>query len=300
MLIENLKLFLLIIDKGGLAAAGREMGLSPTTVTDRLAALEKHYNACLLTRTTRSISLTDEGRDLMVGAKRILAEVEETETRIRLGIEKISGRIHISAPNDLGKNIIVPILDQFMYENPEISIELTLADGYVDIVSKGIDLALRYGELPDSSLKTLKIGLNQRIVCASPKYFKLNGIPKHPDDLKHHNCLLMRFGGITDQDWLFSIGNKDLTYRVSGNRIADDGDQIRQWCINGYGLALKSFWDIQVDLIEGRLMTALEEFSLKPNSLQMVYPAGAIQPRRVRALMVFLKTAFHNLEMKNL
>lgn len=294
MLIENLKLFLLIVDKGGLAAAGREMGLSPATVTDRLATLERHYKARLLTRTTRSISLTDEGRDLMTGARRILAEVEEVETQIRSGVEKISGTIHISAPSDLGRNRIVPLLDQFMSKNSEISIDLTLADGYLDIVGKGIDLALRYGELPDSTMKAIKIGSNRRIVCATPEYLKINGIPNHPYDLKHHNCLLMRFGGITDQDWVFSIDNKDKAYRVSGNRIADDGAQIRQWCLNGYGIALKSIWDVQSDLVAGRLTKVLEEFAPEPNALQIVYPAGVIQPRRVRALMEFLKISLQS------
>lgn len=291
MLIENLKLFLLIVEKGGLAAAGREIGLSPATVTERLAALETHYSARLLTRTTRSISLTDEGRDLITGAKRILAEVEETETRIRLGVEKISGTIYISAPSDLGRNRIVPLLDQFMSENLDISIDLTLSDDYVDVVGKGIDLALRYGELPDSTLKSLKVGQNRRIVCAAPDYLNRNGVPRHPDNLKHHNCLLMRFREITDQDWIFAIGDKYQTYRVSGNRIADDGDQIRQWCLDGYGIALKSVWDVQIDLREGRLINVLEEFTPKPNALQMVYPAGAIQPRRVRVLMEFLKAS---------
>ena len=104
MLIENLRLFLLIVEKGGLAVAGREMGLAPATVTERLAALEAHYGASLLTRTTRSTHLTDEGRELVAGARRILSEVEETETRIKLGVENLSGTIHISGPSDLGRN----------------------------------------------------------------------------------------------------------------------------------------------------------------------------------------------------
>jgi DNA-binding transcriptional LysR family regulator len=292
MLIENLKLFLQIVEKGGLAAAGREVGLSPATVTDRLAALEVHYGARLLTRTTRSISLTDEGRELVTGARRILAETEETEARIKLGVEKISGTIHVSAPSDLGRNQIVPLLDRFMSQHPGIVIDLSLSDGYVDLAGQGIDLALRYGELSDSTMKSRKLGDNRRLICASPEYLKLNGAPQHPDDLAHHNCLVMRFGNSPDQDWTFDIDGKQRSYRVFGNRIANDGDLIRRWCLSGYGLALKSEWDVRFDVAAGDLVSLLDKFAPQPSSLQIVYAAGAVQPRRVRALMDFLCNAF--------
>ncbi len=288
MLIENLKLFLLIVERRGLAAAGREIGLSPTTVTDRLAALEAHYGARLLTRTTRSIHLTEEGRELVAGARRILAETEETEARIRLGVEKISGTIHISAPSDLGRNQIAPLLDKFIEKNPEIKIDLTLSDGYVDLVGQGIDLALRFGELSDSTIKSRRLGANRRLVCAAPDYLKRNGRPLHPEDLAHHNCLIMRFGGNTDYEWSFDLNGERRAFRIKGNRIGNDGGLIREWCLQGYGVALKSEWDVRADLKAGRLVALLETFVPKPTALQMVYPAGAIQPRRVRAVMDFL------------
>lgn len=291
MLIENLRLFLQIVEKGGLAAAGREMGLSPASVTDRLAALEAHYGARLLTRTTRSISLTDEGRELVAGARRILAETEEIEARIRLGVEKISGTIHISAPSDLGRNQLVPLLDRFIAHNPEIAIDLMVSDGYVDLVGQGIDLALRFGELSDSTMKSRKLGRNRRLVCAAPDYLERRGAIRHPDDLAQHNCLIMRFGSNTDQDWTFVVDGKRRKYRVSGDRIANDGDLIRKWCLNGHGLALKSEWDVRADLAAGDLVSVLDAFAPEPNTLRMVYPAGAVQPRRVRALMDFLSDA---------
>jgi DNA-binding transcriptional LysR family regulator len=285
MLLDNLTLFLQIIEKGGLAAAGRELGLAPATVTERLASLEAHYGARLLTRTTRSISLTDEGRALVTGARRILAEAEETEARIRLGVEKISGLIRISAPIDLGRNKIVPMLDEFMNENREVSIDLTLNDGNVDLVGQGIDLALRYGDLSDSSMKSKKLQDNRRLICASPDYLKQCGTPQHPDDLEHHNCIFMRFGTQTFRDWVFDVDGRPKTYRVQGNRVANDGELVRQWCVAGKGIAIKSEWDVHDDLSAGRLISILEKFAPKPTSLTLVYPAGAVQPRRVRALM---------------
>lgn len=285
MLLDNLNVFLRIVEKGGLAAAGRELGLAPATVSERLAALESHYNARLLTRTTRSISLTDEGRALVIGARRILAEAEETEARIKLGVEKISGEIRLSAPIDLGRNQIVPLLDVFMGDHPEISVDLVLSDGVVDLVGQGIDLALRYGDLSDSSMKSKKLSANRRLVCASPAYLKANGVPQTPEDLVNHNCIVMRFGTQTDQDWGFKGGPRNRKVRVRGNRIANDGELVRLWCISGYGIAHKSEWDVQADLQAGRLVSILEAFAPEPTALQMVYPAGAVQPRRVRALM---------------
>src|SRR5712671_635899 len=205
MVLDNLALFLRIVEKGGLASAGRELGLSPASVSERLAALEKYYGAALLHRTTRAISLTDEGRLLVQGARRLLAEADELEALIRLGVEKISGPIRLSAPIDLGRTYLVPILDAFLAEHPEVTIDLNLTDGYVDLVGQGQDLAIRYGELADSTLRVKRLADNRRIVCASPAYLREKGLPQYPDDLTHHECILMRFGQTIDRDWPFLI-----------------------------------------------------------------------------------------------
>src|SRR3981189_1185385 len=143
MILDNLALFLRIVEKGGLAAAGRELGLSAASVSERLVALEKYYGAGLPHRTTRAISLTDEGRLLVEGARRLLAEADELESLIRLGVEKISGPIRLSAPIDLGRSYLVAILDAYLTEHPEVTIDLNLTDGYVDLVGQGQDLAIR-------------------------------------------------------------------------------------------------------------------------------------------------------------
>jgi DNA-binding transcriptional LysR family regulator len=142
---------------------------------------------------------------LVEGARRLLAEADELEARIRLGVDKISGPIKLSAPIDLGRSHLVPILDAFLAEHPEVLIDLNLTDGYVDLVSQGQDLAIRYGELADSTLRVKRLGKNRRLVCASPAYLRNLGCPQHPDDLGHHQCLLMRFGPTIDRDWPFRI-----------------------------------------------------------------------------------------------
>jgi DNA-binding transcriptional LysR family regulator len=285
MLLPHLALLVRIAEKGGLAAAGRDFGLSPATVSERLVTLETHYGAKLLNRTTRSISLTDEGRVLVDGGKRLLAEAEELEALIRHGADKLSGPIRVSAPFDLGCNRIAPLLDQFLELHPNLQIDLCLTDGYIDLVGQGIDIGVRFGNLKDSQLHARKIGENRRIVCASPEYISRHGAPQHPNELQNHNCILMRFGESIDNEWSFRAGSKDFTVRVKGNRITNDGAQVRKWCAQGYGIVLKSVWDVEHQLANGELVQLLADFAPPPSSLQIVYANGQGMPRRIRMLI---------------
>lgn len=290
MILDNLSLFLLIVEKGGLAAAGREMGLSPASVSERLAALEKYYGATLLSRTTRAISLTDEGRVLVEGARGLLEEADELATRIRLGTQRISGHIRISAPEDLGRQSIVPIIDRFLALHTEVSVELNLTDGYVDLVGQGLDFAVRYGRLADSTLRSRALKETRRIVCAAPSYLAAHGVPEHPDDLTKHQCIVMRFGHNIDREWEFAIAGKPRKVVVRGQRVANDGGLVRQWCLEGLGIARKSVLDVQSDLDSGALVEVLADHQHGGIALQIVYAPGNVQPRRVRMLMEAVAT----------
>ncbi len=285
MHLPNLALFVRIAEKKGLASAGRDFGMSPATVSERLMALEGQYGAKLVNRTTRSISLTDEGRVLVEGARRLLADCEELEARIRNGVERLSGPIRISAPFDLGRNRIAPLLDSFMEQHPDIQIDLRLTDSYVDLAGLGIDVAIRFGTLRDSQLHARRIGDNRRIVCASPRYIEQHGAPRNPHELEEHNCLLMRFGETIDNDWSFRSGTKDFSVMVKGNRTTNDGVQVREWCVQGFGIALKSIWDIEHHLARGELVALLADYAPPPSSLQIVHLGGQGMPRRIRMLI---------------
>ncbi|TMS58710.1 LysR family transcriptional regulator [Imbroritus primus] len=291
MMLDNLALFLRIVEKGGLAAAGRDFGLSPATVSERLAALEAHYGATLLTRTTRAISLTDEGRLLVEGARRLVADAEDLENRIRLGTERISGPIRLSAPEDLGRHRVVPVIDAFLIAHPEVTIDLNLTDGYVDLVGQGIDFAIRQGTLADSTLRARAIGEHRRVVCAAPSYLDAHGSPEHPEELAQHLCIVMRFGQNLDREWPFMINGKIRKFMVNSRRIANDGALVRHWCKSGFGIALKSERDVEEDLASGALVELLGEFSASRTSLQIVYPSAIAQPRRVRMLIDELAAA---------
>lgn len=289
-MLDSLVLFLAIIEKGGLSAAGRELGLSPTTVSERLAALEEYYGATLMTRTTRSFSLTDEGRALADGARRLLAEADELESRIRFGTQKISGAVRLTAPVDLGQNYVVPIIDRFIDDHPDVTVDITLTDSFVDLVGQGLDFAVRYGPSTDSTLKARLIGENRRLICASPDYLQRQGTPTHPDDLLQHDCLLMRFANSADRIWSFQLEGKNHDVVVRGRRTANNGQLLKRWAMEGYGLCKKSVWDVRADLDAGRLVEVLAPFSMKRTALQVVYPPSRVQPRRVSALIDAIAT----------
>lgn len=296
MLLSNIALFLKIVEKGGLAAAGREAGLSSTTVSERLAALEAHFGVVLLNRTTRAISLTEEGRTLVDGAKQVLGEVEDLEARIRFGAETLSGPIRISAPSDIGRTVVSDEITRFLADHPAISIELLLSDGYVGVVSEGVDIALRFGASVDSTLRARPLGPNRRLVCAAPEYLAAHGAPKIPADLKRHNCLVMRFGANLDNVWRFGPGAVRQVVTVRGDRVANDGALVRQWGLAGHGIVLKSELDVGRDIRAGRMVELLADFAAPSAPLQMLFPPGRAQPRRVRALADRLAVVLQGLE----
>ncbi|WP_291985322.1 LysR family transcriptional regulator [Candidatus Accumulibacter sp. ACC007] len=284
MLLNNIALFLQIVEKGGLAAAGREAGLSSTTVSERLSALEAHFGVVLLNRTTRAISLTEEGRTLVEGGKRVLEEIEDLGTRIRLGAQTLSGPIRISAPSDIGRTLVAAEISRFLAEHPAISIELLLSDAYVDIVGQGFDMAVRFGSVTDSSLRVRSLGQKRRVLCAAPTYLARRGSPQEPVDLKDHNCLVMRFGQNLDNVWRFGPDTKPQFVTVRGDRVANDGALVRQWCLAGHGIMLKSELDVGPDIRAGKLLELLAEHAQPASPLQMLFPPSRAQPRRVRAL----------------
>ena len=227
----------------------------------------------------------------MEGAKRVAGEVEELDTRIRHGADRLSGPIRISAPSDTGRAVVSAAVDGFLAQHPAITVELLLSDGYMDIVGQGIDLAVRYGEIIDSTMRVKRLKPTRRVACASPGYVERYGAPKTPADLKGHNCLLMRFGGNLDNAWNLGIGEMKQIVLVKGNRVSNDGALVRQWAIEGHGIALKSELDIGPDLKSGRLIELLADYAPPPGPLQILLPPGRAQPRRVRALADHLAQA---------
>ncbi|WP_405598755.1 MULTISPECIES: LysR family transcriptional regulator [unclassified Pseudoalteromonas] len=290
--IDDMQLFVHVVRSAGLAAAGRKIGLSPASMTARINQLENHYQTRLLIRNTRSIKLTDAGERFYQGCLRVIAEVDAAEQSIAINDCELSGSLKITAPSDFGKQFVAPALSKFVALNPQVKPHLHLTDGLISLIEEGIDVAIRFGNLPDSNLISRMIKPNKRVLCASADYIEKHGQPLSPDDLVDHRCLVMERFGQPMNEWHF----KNTIIRVPVAMSSCDGSVIRHWAINGAGIALKSLVDISVDLANGSLVTLLDEdilgFSNKDKEqigLQFVYPSRKFQPRQAVAFMDFLQ-----------
>lgn len=286
--IDDMELFVRIVKVGGLAAAGRQLGLSPASMTTRLKSLETHYNTRLLNRSTRSLSLTDTGHRFYEACLRVLAEVAEAEASIQED-KGFSGLLRVTATSDFGRQFVAPALAEFVREHPAVRSYLHLSDGVVNLVEEGFDLGVRFGNLPDSSLLMRSLTRdNRRVLCASPSYLREYGIPQQPDDLAQHLCLVMERLGEQLNQWHFRTKRVKVTIKVHATMSSNDGALIRQWTLAGAGIALKSIWDIKHDLEDGRLVTLLDDYILgfqerddKEVGMQLLYPSRKYLPRQV-------------------
>lgn len=305
-MLKDMALFVRVVHCDGLAAAGRELGMTPSSVTMRIKNLEKHYNVKLLTRTTRSINLTDSGREFYQDCLRMLEDIEEVEHRLKASQETVSGTLRITAPSDLGRQHIAPLLNDFATTHPEVTPFLSLTDSVADLTENNLELAIRYGISPDSSLVTQKLAESHRVLCASPNYIERHGKPKSYADLKQHACLTMVQIRTPMTKWFFDTPQGEKSIVIRPARSCDDGAQVRQWAVDGAGIALKSYWDVVNDLKANRLVTVLEEF--KPNyrskktpfgtDLLIAYQDRRYVPHRTREFIKYAKRYFAELTVK--
>ncbi|ARE42290.1 Transcriptional regulator, LysR family (plasmid) [Rhodovulum sp. P5] len=284
---KTMRLFVAIADGGTLSSVARDWGVAPSTVTYGLQQLEEELGAQLVVRTTRKLSLTEEGQKFLQECRRILSDVDEVMTGLA-DQGALSGNIRITSTNDLGRQRIAPLVDAFMRDHPRLTVELFLGDRIVDLVAGGFDLAIRTGPLGDSDLKARLLLRGHKNVCAAPGYWDRHGKPEHPGDLARHNCLLLGEPGERHASWVFRKGDERLRVRVSGDRQVNDGEALRQWAIAGAGVVQKSSFDIAEDIRQGRLATALEDFTTEPTNLYAVSPPRQYDSRRVRAFTDFL------------
>ncbi len=298
--LGDMDLFVRVIKNGGLAVAGREVGLSPARVTARMNRLEERYGVRLINRTTRRISLTDEGRDFYVSCERILAEVEQAETQLQTGQKSFVGPLRVTATSDLGQQHIAPILSKFVEDYPDVRPTLYLTDGIVNITEEGFDLGVRYGLLADSAMVARKLASSRRVLCASPDYVKRKGRPATPDELAGHDCLVMVRASEPLATWHFKTAEGGQSISIQAARASNDGALIRRWVLEGAGIALKSFWDVANDLKTKRLVTVLDDYTQDFESkgvsggadLHVIYPSRTYLPQRTRGFIDALSDYF--------
>lgn len=278
--------FVAIIEKGSLSAAARALSTVPSTASARLTALEGRLGVQLVTRTTRQLSLTDDGEIYLADCRRILAEIERSECAIRHRRGALSGHIRLTAPSDFGRQRVRPALDAFMQAHPRISVNLHLSDRVEDLGEH--DLAIRVGPLKGSTLVARRLAGGHRVVCAAPSYWAGHPRPDAPADLAKHECLLWE--GRSQAVWHFTSD----AVQVRGRHSSNDGEVVRSWALAGLGVAQNSYWDVSDDLAAGRLEAVLATHA-RPSDLYVVYARSRHPTHRVRGLVNHLVEHFSKL-----
>ena len=268
---DDLQLFVRAADLGSLSAAARVMDMSPAVASAALKRIEAQLGVRLLARSTRSLRLTAEGQGFLDYARASLSSLDEGRRLLARGQEQVSGVLQLSAPSDFGRNVLLPWLDEFQREHPQLTVRLLLGDRIVDLFRQPVDIALRYGEPEDSSLVALPVARdNRRVLCASPSYLARKGEPRQLEHLLQHNCLLFMLGTRVHDHWQFHDGKRELGLTVSGDRFSDDADVVRLWAVAGAGIAYKSWLDVAGDVQAGRLKVLLPELECERAPLNML------------------------------
>lgn len=283
--IDALRLLLDVRESRSFSATARKRGIATSTVTSAVTQIEQETGTRLLTRSTRKLALTHEGERFVEDALRVVSAWDLAVASMRHD-GPLTGPIRITATNDFGRNQLRPMLDAFQRLHPAVHVSLVLGDDTIDLLGGQLDLALRYGPLQDSGLHARRLVGDQRLVCASPVYWAQRGKPAHPSELVQHNCLVLARPESPLANWPFRVGGQTVHVKVSGDRQASDGDILREWAVEGVGIAFKNGWDVRAELEAGLLETALEDFSAGEVNLYAVHPGNP--SRRVVALLEFI------------
>lgn len=279
----EMEVFARVVDEGGFSAAARALDLTPSAVSKLVARLEARLGSRLLHRTTRALTLTDEGEAYYRAALPILRDLDDAEAAAAGG--SVHGRLRINATVPFGNQHVVPAILSFRSLHPRIEIELALSDAMVDLVAERVDVAIRMGDLPDSSLMARRLGQSRRVVCASPAYLTRRGVPEVPGDLAGHDCLTFSFRR-AHPVWPFRRGGQEAATVVAGGLIVNNGETMKQMALAGAGIIRVGLFHVARELAEGRLVPLLEDWN--PGDLEQihaVYVGGGHVPRRVRAFI---------------
>jgi DNA-binding transcriptional LysR family regulator len=258
--VAELQLFVEIIKAGNLSAAARALNSSPAAMSRGLSALESRLGVRLVTRTSRTFELTEEGHLFYERCEHIVADIAEAEAEASSHGKIVKGKLRIGAPVGIGRRLVSPLVARFVEKFPGVQIHLYLSDSGLDVVDDGLDIALRVGLPTDASVIAKKILSTRRVVCASPSYLKRHGVPRRPEDLQQHNCIRLVRGRLVMDTWSFQEGGKPFEVPVSGNLTSTSGLVIHDWIKSGRGIALKAVWDVQPDLEAGVLIECLKDF----------------------------------------
>jgi DNA-binding transcriptional LysR family regulator len=281
--------FVYVATRGSLTAAANAEGVAPAIMGRRLDALEEHLGVKLLVRTTRRITLTHEGSAFLEDCQRLLAEVSNAEASVSAGGVKASGHLRITAPAGFGRRHVAPLVPRFRSLHPEVTLSLNLSDRVIDIAAEGYDCAVRVGDLPDSSLISLRLADNRRLCVATPEFLRRFGTPQHPSELTRYACLTLSSDASQTRGWAFQVDGQVVHLKPGGPMDCSDGQVLYDWCLAGHGIAWRSTWEVEGDIGAGRVVPILEAYAAPPNGIYAVFPQRRHLPLRVRLWIDFLK-----------
>jgi DNA-binding transcriptional LysR family regulator len=292
--LKQIESFVGVATKGSLTATAKAEGVAPAVIGRRIDALEERLGVKLMLRTTRRITLTHEGSAFLDDCQRVLADLSNAEASVSAGGVKASGYLRITAPAGFGRRHVAPMVPRFLAQHPDVQVSLNLSDRVVDIVNEGFDCAVRVGDLPDSSLVSVRLADNRRQCVAAPSYVKRAGLPQSPADLHRHECLTLSSDASQSRGWAFMIGGVVSHLRPQGRLDCSDGQVLHGWCLQGLGIAWRSTWEVNTDIAEGRLVALLDEFAAPPNGIYVVFAQRKHLPLRVRLWIDFLRHSWQD------
>ncbi|HEX5739489.1 MAG TPA: LysR family transcriptional regulator [Hydrogenophaga sp.] len=292
--LKQLETFVAVAARGSLTAAAKAEGVAPAIIGRRLDGLEARLGVKLMVRTTRRITLTHEGSAFLEDCQRLLVDMANAEASVSAGGVKASGHLRITAPAGFGRRHVAPLVPRFRELHPEVSISLNLSDRVVDVAAEAYDCAVRVGDLPDSSLVSVRLADNRRLCVAAPRYLQRHGTPQIPAELSRFDCLTLSSDASQTRGWAFSVpgegGEPALVHlRPGGPLDCSDGQVLHEWCLAGYGIAWRSMWEVEADVAAGRLVSVLDDFAAPANGIYVLFPQRKHLALRVRLWIDYLK-----------
>ena len=288
--LDNIAVFVRVVELGNLSAAGRDMRISPAVASNRIKELEKHLGVRLFNRTTRQLMPTEHGTVFYTGAKQVLEAITEAEAAVSALSGQPRGTIRVTAPLGLGRRLIASGIPEFRDRYPDIEVRLRLSDHDVDIMKEGIDVAFKLGRLEDSSLKMRGVMECERVLVAAPSYLKARGEPTTPDQLVSdgHDCLMLRYPGMREHFWTLKTSAGPTKFEVHGPFDSDDGDVLTGWALAGHGIVNKPRFEVEPFIRDWRLKVILPDNPPPPVQLAAVSPHRNFQDQKVRLLLDFM------------
>lgn len=289
MNIEHIKLFTRIAALNNISLAGKELGLSPAVSSTHINKLEEDLSVRLIHRTTRRVSLTEEGEAFLPHALDLLGSVETARASVGAGNVSPQGKLRVAAPASFGRMHLLPVLDDFLQRYPELRVDMHLSDSVMDMVEGGFDIAIRDASLQDSTLVARKLAPVNRILCASPSYLTEHGEPQTPDDLLNHHCVNL----IGLETWMFDTLDGPLSIKTKNRFRTDNGEAARDACAIGIGITISSTWCCYQHVQRGELVQVLKDFPLVSNTaIWAVYPSSRLLAPKVRAFIDYFADCF--------